>query len=244
MRVINPHRSAVPAGGLPPVSDGLVAWYPLQGDTLDHVGVAHGTLVGAGASITPTHLDLAGANTNALEFGDADWFSGVDSTFSVTAKVKFNSSADFRVLAKYGGSICSSDEREVLWTKISGKMRFRYASTLQFSAVVKTYGTDSISTGQTVNLCVTYDGALDTNNGRDRVVMYQDGAVDARSGGSESGTLSDIKDGTAYSAIGAVISPTGAACDAVKSNGEMSDFRVYNRVLTSTEVASIASGDG
>jgi len=218
---------------VPVVTDGLIAWWPLNGDAADDALVSgnDGTLAGGVSAV-------AGANgmpNGALAFdgvdGEVDFGSILDSELTVPVSVSFwiydNASgveqrifgSDF-TLYYYGIRISVKSADDGINLLYGNGVSYASTNRRSFNA------TDPINIGGWTHVVAT---VTDATTG----TMYYDGSpVTVSYSGSASGYLSSA----AYSAkMGTTYSSTSV----LYGNIALDDFRIYNRVLSASEAAEL-----
>jgi len=229
-----------------PLAQGLVSWWLVvpglgMGGTnmRDLTGRNHGTLTNMAQPATSTSgwnrstrrgglgvvtydgTDdyVSVADTTALRF------SATDSTFTIVGWIKLT---DY---VPGGGSISSlvtkwlgtGNQRSYAFgVGSTGVLKFP-VSTSGAAAAMTVVGTTTLALGQWYHIGVTADISTDVFK------VYIDGKEDSTTGST---TISSIFDGTAQVNLGTTKNGTDD-----KLNGQSDDIRIYNRVLSNTEIA-------
>ena len=90
------------------------------------------------------------------------------------------------------------------------------------------------------HVVLTYDGTQNGNNGEDRILFYVDTLPRIDAIVSQNGPLPDsISEGTAPLGLGGYIDVNQSNCGLANYQGEMDDFRMYNRILSQAEVVEL-----
>ncbi len=216
------------------LNDGLIAYYPFNGNTNDESGSGnHGNVYGA----TLTE-DRFGNPESAYRFDGQDDYvdfghvnTNISSKFSMSADIKaLQDRSDFRVVLSKG--LKSRSHFEIYIEKsrtfpyIPGEFRF-YSPNLQGTgasgSIVGDFGSGKIVDDNTFHhLVVTYDGSK-----TDGLMVY------------EESTTGNYVDETAQFFIGR---QTDVAGGQMLFKGIIDEIRIYNRVLSKAEIKELYDG--
>lgn len=240
-------QGAVDDGAI--ISDGLLARWILDGDLLDSVGSANGTLVGSGVTIGSDGLNMTGANGGA-RFGDQDWFQGEDKQWSYTTGMFLHSlDTSSRLLCKTADSGCSVNERELFSgvgaASAGAPLVIRIYGTVTSAVYIQINSLSSISALTNHIVAITYDGTIGSLATVDRFRFFVDGAewsVELAAASQETGDY--IANASSQVSLGTHVRANGNTCGNYYTDGRIWDSRVYGRVLTPAEAISITNGTG
>ncbi len=214
--------------GCAPVSSGLVAWWPAEGNAADSAGINNGTL-------------LNGATYAAGKVGQAFLFNGSVGYCSIPNSSLLNSfttSMSIELWLKVNQSTANSYWKGIV-TKGDSSWRLQGtsgANTITFSTTglspaldiygnlsIDLYGSRNVNDGQWHHVAAVYDG---TNK-----FLYVDGTLDvsAPATGSIAPNSYPVYIGENAEATGRIF------------NGLEDEISLYNRALTAAEVQSIYS---
>ena len=171
-----------------------------------------------------------------------------DATFSIslwhrTSDVIPNLSP---LICKYGHTGCGDPHRQWALLIANGEgIRFYFASTPD----AENYR--SMSTIEAVcqepntwyHIVATFDGSTDTNDGLDRVQIYVDNVLQPDTINFNPGELGEtINDADAPIGMMAYVGVDGDQCGDFNAPGALDDVRIYDRVITPTEVHLLYDG--
>lgn len=240
-------QGAVDDGAI--ISDGLLARWILDGDLLDSVGSANGTLVGSGVTIGSDGLNMTGANGGA-RFGDQDWFYGEDKQWSYTSRIFLRSlDNQSRLLCKTADSACSANERELFSgigpASADARLFIRIYSVITGSPWIQIRSLSSISALTNHIVAITYDGTIGSFATVSRFRFFVDGAEwSVELDVENSGPTDHISNAVSQVSLGTHVRGNGNICGNYYTDGRIWDSRVYGRVLTPAEAISITNGTG
>ena len=235
------------------INEGLVAYYPLNANT-DEI-ISHFDGVASGA--VPT-FDRYGNASSAYHFDGIDdfitmgdvldsVFTGSDQAFSFAFWMRADTVKKQIILAKSSDSNCSANERQ-FHLKLSSDHKLQLATMFDLgyhhSHRVVTTSHAIPNESNWVHITVTYDGAIDEDDGLSRVNFYVDGEKAATEFFSVQRVLGAMKDGNAQFAMGNQINSNGENCGNFNYKGGLDELRIYNRVLTEQEVRALVSISG
>jgi hypothetical protein len=196
------------------IADGLVAWYPLNGDAKDHtINRNDGTVYGA--------VPAAGVDGKlCYEFDGVDDYIGVDNTNNVNI-----SNTDFTITCFIKNPGVASIHRGIL--------TFDYGSYYKLEWYITTEGKQRIFIQQDPN--TWYDGTADVGNNEwhlivakrlnDDLYFYNNGELSI----IHSEVLRDFNNFNRLTKIGYRNSDR-------YFNGKIQDVRIYNRALSAEEI--------
>ena len=165
-----------------------------------------------------------------VDCGDSDTFSfgnGItDSPFSISAWIKMDDASQFRIASKY----TNTDREYVFATDSSDRLSFVLYDLSSGGRIQRKYNTALTSfQGQWINVVGTYDG----NSLSSGILLYLNGI-----------RVDDI-DGNlgSYTAMENTTQPfeIGRSNLTLFANGKIDELSVFDKVLTPTEITSIAS---
>ena len=218
-----------------------------EGNANDSVGATNGTFMGGATTATGRvgqAFEFDGVD-DAVRFGDVleSTFVGDNKKFSVSFWTKLDSLRSLLFVGKVGDSVAGPENQRQFYVSMlpDGAVDFLWYGALNGSSYRGVETTTKLTTGAWYHIAVTYDGAIDTNNGLDRATIYFNGVAQAKSLAYVNGSLGDIQDGTANLAIGAEVATNLNAAGFL--DGQIDEVAIYDRLLSGTEVASLASAD-
>ena len=226
------------------VTRGLVSYWSMRnsGTTVfDEKGSNNGSAsnsptFSAANGVVGNGVGLDGA-TQYITMGNvlADTFGGADKKFSIAAWVMFAATGNWYVIAaKYNANI---NQRGFLLRRGNGKLAFDFENKA-ISDYRTVLGSTTLSESVWYHCAVVYDGAVNTNDGLDRVKLYVNGARETESLFETFGALVDIQVNTASLAIGAVGGGPGQGFEAF-INGRVDEVRIYNVLLDPDEIKQL-----
>jgi len=236
------------------VTNGLVAKYSFNNGTADdEIGTVDGTLNHVVPG--PDRFGNAGYAMSFMEH-DSSWIdigdnfddvlAGANSTFSFSFWVWLSApnNANTMIMAKYGNSSCTQDQRafSIINNSTVNSLAIVYYTQLDGNeyrqVLTQTFLEDSIWH----HVVISYDGSLNGNNGLDRLKVFINNNEESTSIGLEFGTPSDMEDGNAHFSVGTSLGTQGIYCAGPVEtilNGYFDDLRIYDRVLTTLEVDTL-----
>jgi hypothetical protein len=231
------------------LEDGLVAYYPFNGNADDESGNGnHGTVHGATLTTDRDGNDRSAyrfdGSEDAIILGDVldDVFAGPDKKFSIDFWTKINELPDdvqAVFIGKMGDSaVGPEDQRQFtvsLWP--DGYLVFHYRASLSAPRAKLVRADPPLDTGVWYHIAVVYNGSVDTNDGLDRVSIYVNGVSQATSLVGAEAPLGDIQDGLANLAIGAAVASNLDI--GYPFNGLIDDVRIFDRALSASEIKAI-----
>jgi Concanavalin A-like lectin/glucanases superfamily/Secretion system C-terminal sorting domain len=236
------------------VTNGLVAEYTFNsGNANADFGGVNGTVSNAtttddrfGCPNYAYNFELLDESLISLGDNFDAIFSAADSSWSISMWFKLDDqNNDFApMINKYSHVDCGAEQRQfILRMSVDNEIEFFYNSTLQWQNYTSVRGSTIISDTKWHHVVATYDGSDDSSQGLNRVQIYLDDLLENTYLAASGGTLSDIPNGTAYLGIGARLNDVGNYCAISGQNhlwdGALDDIRIYNRILTSTEVSTL-----
>jgi len=200
--------------------------YPKTGITwFDTINNNNGTISGASfETINNGIFDFDGSD-DYIDCGDSDDLSfgdgSSDSAFSISAWIKMDSAVRFRICSKY-----DNNKWEYLFTTSGGKeLVFNLYSQNTSNRIGRRTSSINSLVGSWAHICATYD----SSGGSSGIKLYVNGAQ-ADNLDNNSGTYVATQNNTAPFRI-------GTADLSHYANGQIANMQVYNRALSSTEVA-------
>ncbi|WP_103067932.1 LamG-like jellyroll fold domain-containing protein [Aquimarina sediminis] len=235
--------------------NGLQAYYPFTNKAADEVGTANGSVDGAileeDRFLSPlgaySFIDAA----DVIDLGDQSFFAGKDHKFSVSVWVKPSAySDDGKVLSSILGTVsqpdgCNESNQEFyIAIDKAGKLRVVFYEDLEDGANANNRVVESevsIVKNEWSHIVVNYDGAIDTNDGKDRIQAYVNGVRQKTVLTWTKGTLpTEIKNTNGRLAVGNFLSSTGSLCAPSPFQGLIDDIAIYNRNLSEKEIITIS----
>lgn len=235
-------------------TNGLVAWYPFTNSPNDQSGNGFtGTADGA----VPTNDRFAVANAAYRFDGTDDIFSfgnildsvivGQGQQFAISLWVQQDSgSAGLGVssvlVSKYAHSGCGAAQRQFAILMDGPDVGCYFAEGLDNSSwrIAATNDAPLATQATWHHVVINYDGSQNGNNGADRVEIYVDSVAHASDVVAQNGALpGEIVAGTAPLGLGGYIALNETNCGIANFLGELDDFRMYNRLLTKSEVVEL-----
>ncbi len=172
-----------------------------------------------------------------LNFGSgtlSSVFAGSGKKFTIAAVIKHNHAATTgTIIGQYHSS---ANQRAFVFQIASGKMTFLFQSLAGTDARAIT-GNSTISTSNHALVLMTYDGAISTGNGLDRVKMRVNGVAETPTLTTNTGSLIDIPTSTANLSVGAWSDTAGTAANGY-FNGDIGELCVWNKILTNEEISA------
>ncbi|MEP5612860.1 MAG: LamG-like jellyroll fold domain-containing protein [Cyclobacteriaceae bacterium] len=198
-----------------------------------------------GSTITPpgNALDFDGVD-DFVDLGDVhdEVFAGADKSFTIESWIYLTAigSNGEIILSKQGNTNCGVDERQVTFgVREDGILRLGYYGDLVLTQLRTIGGTTVLNLNEWYHVAATYDGAIDANDGLDRVKIYVNGVEETTSILTSTGVLpTEIPSGPAHLAIGSNVSSTGAACSGADQifSGSIDELRLWNGIRSETEI--------
>lgn len=242
--------------GLP--KNGLVSYYPFNGNANDSVGEVNGIV--NNVLVGENRFGKANSSYNFffeeggfIDLGDQDYFSGMDKSFAISTWIKPSnvptlSGRYATIISKLSqqatGVGCGEFEQEFTFSlEADGRIRIIYyyedgTNTRPFRWITTS---QNIVQNAWVNIVVNYNGQLDTNDGLDRVQIYFDGVLKDVTLERKSGALpNEILNTESHLAIGNILSSSGEVCINRPFEGLVDDVAFYSRELRSEEIEKIA----
>lgn len=188
---------------------------------------------------------------NCLEFNAANervdlgnpalWnntFAAVNGTFSIEAWINVDNTGDQNIVHKSTGTVCGQNQRQFNFYVIGRRLQFNSYYALNGSRRRRVTGNTVIPTNEWVHVAVTYDGAIDSNNGLDRVNLYVNGQQESTALAVNVGVLGDIVPGTAPLSVGLLLGAGDVVCSNATEHfdGQMDEVRIWNDVRTPAEI--------
>ncbi|MCF8457826.1 MAG: hypothetical protein K9H62_18005 [Bacteroidales bacterium] len=190
----------------------------------------------------PNHAFKFGPSDGYITLGDTldEVFAAPDSSFAFSVWIKKNGSGSWgTIIAKNAGNYCSSNQREFsLSLENTGTIKFAFASTLIYQALVNMRTVGTISDLNWHHIAVNYDGSI-YSSGLDRVEIYIDNQLQTLTAGNIYGSLGNIQNGPAQLAIGGEADDAGNPCGSLYFNGALDDIRMYAGNLSSSDVSGL-----
>lgn len=191
------------------ITDGLVAWYPLDGNTRDYTeyrndGTNYGATISSGLDQVCYSFDGV---DDYIIVPHQDIFN-LTSGLTLSAWVFLDVLGDREIISKINGSGIGSYG---LWTRPEGTVEI----IVDPAATGWTYARTTIATGAWYHVCGTHDGAL--------LKLAINGAIaSTSSAGPLAVTTRDIY--------------IGSESSAYYFDGKIQDVRIYNRALSAEEI--------
>lgn len=245
----------IPAFGICQIpTNGLVAWYPFDGNPDDQSGSGYtGTPSGAVPS-----TDRFGAVNNAYYFDGQDdvlGFGDILDSVMIGAGAQFSMSfwlnQDFGtnqpgasrvLLSKYAHSSCGQSEKQFRISLDGPDVGVYYGddgTSWDFRIVATADGGLAIP-ATWHHVVLNYDGTQSGNNGADRIEFYVDSIVRAVSVVNQSGVVPpQLNDAATSLGLGGYLTPSNTNCGLGNFSGSIDDVRVYDRLLTANEVVEL-----
>lgn len=200
--------------------------------------------------------EVSGYIGNSLSFDGVDDYvemgddldsviAGADKKFSFSFWVNIDQysavSSEADVISKFSGADQTSISRSwIVRFDSTGKPQFLFwfHETNNETRWVQTV-TSVVSLSTWTHISITYDGAIDTNDGLDRVSIYIDGVqVSVELEGSSSGALGDIIDSPSALSLGARVGTGGTVNRFFE--GQLDQIRIFDKVLTPQEITLLS----
>lgn len=232
------------------INEGLVAKYYFNDGSLnDEMGNVNGvpyntffTTDRFGNPEAALGFDMIMQSNVSLGDNFDDLFALPDTSFSFAFWFKTTDTSNTNVLmiSKYGNVNCWEDQRE-LFIRINASKRVEmvYYSELGFTRYRCVEGDTEIEDTLWHHAVVNYNGALDGNDGLDRVGIYVDNVAQVTSLIAGEGELGDIPDGSAHLSLGAPLGSSGNICSIRFLDGALDDMRFYDRLLDADDVDAL-----
>lgn len=232
-------------------TNGLEVDYPFSGNSNDMSGNSYNG-INNGATLTSDRFGIA--NT-AYDFSSAGYidcnnilngtFAGANKVFSISFWVKPSATNTNNViLAKHADAGCSVHEREFFIRELNDLINVEYYGTITGTQARNICGS-TLLTDYTkwYHVVIVYDGAINTNNGLDRVKIFIDMLPETTtlSCRVQPGTFPfDMTSGPAHFGVGNYLNSNATPClSTTRYNGKIDDIRIYNREITQNEIASL-----
>ncbi len=206
-----------PAEPVDPGTEGLIAYYALDGDVSDGSGNGlDGTVVG-----NPTFVE--GTIGMAIDLNGDDYVDcGSDAMFDLTDQITVSTWVNIRSIASEWAAVVAKGEYAWRISSSGGGTNYHFGINYWQTSNPSVDGDTEVGTGEWHHVCGTYDGA--------EIRLYLDGAVDS-SISNETG----IGTNTANLLIGENPESTGRLWD-----GMIDEIMIYDRALSAGEVLFLA----
>jgi len=236
------------------ISNGLVAYYPFNGNANDAVGSVDGTV--SNATLT---ADRFGNANSAYSFTNSGVRSFIDlgnsfNAITSGAGKQFSVSVWFRrsdmnggmqFFMKHGNSWCNNIEHQfAMGINPAGLLSFNYydGSGGTATSLVANYVNPKAAVNDTEwhHYVVVYDGTKPT--GQQRATLYLDNALLETTLTNNGANVGDIPALNSHLGIGHSLSTTGTACGNSNygTRGDIDDIRLYDRLLTPCDIRDLA----
>lgn len=214
--------AAFAQGGVP-APTGLVSWWPGEGNANDIVGTNHGTVIG-GVTYTKGEVGQAfsfDGNTGYVSIPDAPSLDAFTTNITIETWIKANqtnANGDWESIVSKGNAAWEINATP-------GAKTLTFALTGPNPNIVT--GSRNVNDGQWHHVAGLYNG---TN-----IYLYVDGALDASTQATGLISPNHYPMGIGYNAQGPFGYPT------YFYNGAVDEVSIYNRALSSNEIAAIYS---
>jgi hypothetical protein len=208
-------------------TNGLVAWYPFNGNANDESGIGNNGTVN-GATLTADRFGNAskaysfnGANNNYIEIPNNVSLNSLSGTWSIWLKISTTTTNDVGIISRGTPPNSYIDINQGGGTNfIAGEIAWQGTNNVNLMT------TQSIADNTWHLIVLTYDGSISTNN----CSIYIDGDI------VTTGTYNK-----SVFSIGGNVIRIGRSLDTYwKSfSGLADDIAIYNRVLTSDEISTL-----
>lgn len=223
----------------------LLAFYPFNNNANDESSNNNnGTVSGVSSvndrrNIPNAAYQFSNANAN-VDLGDLNFFDA-NTKFSTSFWIKPTASlSNSTIISKLSQNVsCGEQHQEFIVRIRDGKIApiYYHNST---SAVRGFRGNTTLKLDQWYHVVINYDGSLNTNDGKDRLEIFINGAKELFTLRETSGTVPSMIENTASRlGIGNRLKSNGAICVDVPFKGIIDDVAFYNRLLTTNEATLI-----
>ncbi|MGD1961209.1 MAG: LamG domain-containing protein [Fulvivirga sp.] len=236
---------------------GLVAYYPLNGNVNDLVGGEQGITNGTENSVNQFEIEnqaLDFINDGSfIDIGNKNFFVGNNNSFSISIWINPRSfttanGINRAIISKLSQQTstfgCNEFHQEFLLDLTStGAVRVIYyeedgtGNDRPFRWV---NSQELIETNEWSHLYISYNGTLNTNNGKDRVRILINGLESSTNIIQLAGDVpQEIVDTDSHLGIGNMLSSNGNVCIEKSFDGLMDEVAFFSRELSSSEIQSI-----
>ena len=190
-------------------TNGLVAYYPLDGDGADFSG---NNFDGATNNITMASnrngeadkaMEFNGVDSN-VSLGDVlDQQTTGNSAFSMSFWIYSSGNADNNLLvSKLADTGCGEDQRQFTVRLVDNKFNGLFFYSLAGQNFRRWATETTISASTWYHIVFNYDPSVSSNDGAGRFQVYINGLEESVTLDGSTGTLGEIQDGTAHLGIG------------------------------------------
>lgn len=241
--------------------NGLVGYWPFNGNANDVAGTAD-AIVSDGVILNADRFGNTDAaynfndNGQFIDAGDQDYFAGNDHQFSIAVWIKPNGvdALGKMILAKFSQQASfegCNEFQEELSLQIDQQGRFRAVyyeeAPVQAGRAYRVIISPSFVDYESpfehgwLHLVISYDHSINSNNGLDRLNMYVDGVKQTLSMSGELGNIpTQILNTDSHLGFGNTLNSQGEVCLERAFRGGLDDIAIYDRILTSNEIALMA----
>ena len=241
-------------------AEGLLSFYPFAGNTQSKGSQRWPNGKVQGASLASDRFNQANAayqftsSGSFIDLGDQDVFVGNDNKFAVSSWVKptafpTKSGKGIWIFSKMSQQAsqtgCNEFHQEFFaHLTVEGKVRVVYyeedgsghARPFRWIETI-----DEVLASRWSNIVINYDGSVDSKNGLDRVQIYVNGVkMTTQLKDVKTSLPTRINNTASHLGIGNTLNSSGEVCLERAFEGTIDDVAFYNRLLTSTEITSIA----
>lgn len=242
-------------------AEGLLSFYPFTGNTQSKGSQGWPDGKAQGASLASDRFNQTNAayqftsSGSFVDLDDQDLFVGDNNKFAVSSWVKptafpTRSGKGTVIFSKISQQAsqegCNEFHQEfIVNLTVEGKVRVVYydgdgSSNARPFRWIET--TTKVLAGSWSNILINYDGSLDSKNGLDRVQVYVNGVkMNTELKDVRTSLPASINNRGAHLGIGNTLNSKGQVCMERAFEGTIDDVAFYNRLLTSTEITSIAA---
>ena len=181
---------------------------------------------------TDDHVNFGNILNSVLSGNDCKF------TFSLWTRVDNISGTSHHLISKNGDSNFNENQRQLIFLhRNSGKLEFIYYG-LNSATIYRVIRANNVTleVSKWYNLVATYDGSIDTNNGLDRVVIYQNASVVSTYMEATAGSLVGLVSSSSRLSLGAMIGQNPSNTPKWLSTGLFGNVSIYNKVLSADEV--------
>ncbi|WP_299439388.1 LamG-like jellyroll fold domain-containing protein [uncultured Aquimarina sp.] len=226
---------------------GLIAYFPFNGDVNDESGNGND---GVSSLISPSkdrfNIDDSAFDFSAAEsfidLGDLDVFSGNENAFSVSFWMKPTGSLEnSTILSKLSQIVsCGENEQEFIVRIREGRIAPIYYKN-STSSYRGYRGNTPLLVNTWYQVVITYDGKVNTNDGKDRLDIYVNGNLEKFTISEPQGaTPFDVEDTDSHLGIGNRLDSNGSVCVDRPFLGTLDDVIFYDRSLQLDEVVLLS----
>lgn len=244
---------------LPVPENDLLAYYSFNGNAKDE---SQGTIDGVvdGVSFGTDRFDNANAAAefsktgSFIDLDDQDFFVGEDQQFAISTWVKpaaFPTSTGKQItiiskLSQTSASIDCGEFEQEFFAQLTTEGKIRVVYYEKDGTINRPFrwieSENKVTADEWAHVAINYDGSIDTNDGKDRIIISIDGVASPTTMVQKSGNVpTQILNTESHVGIGNFLTSNGEVCNERVFEGSIDDLAIYSRLLTADEITAIAN---